>query len=57
MLESVVHREHNHGEDDRCHQDQDCRVLQLVPRGPGNLLREFRVGLLQIVYELSHLNF
>ena len=55
MLESKVDQEDNQCEDDRGHQDQQCRILQLFPGGPGHLLGELLSTLLQIVYELSHL--
>ena len=55
MLESKVNQENNHGEDQRGDQDKECRTLQLLPGGPGDLLGEFLSGLFQIVNELSHL--
>ena len=57
MLESEIHHKHNHREDQRRDQDKHRRTLQLAPSRPRNLLGEFRVGLLQIVNELSHLVF
>ena len=55
MLESKVYQENNDGEDQRGYQDQQCRTLQLLPSGPGDLLSQFLSGLYQIVNELSHL--
>ena len=57
MLESEIHQEDHHSEDQRRHQDKHRRILQLAPAGPRHLLSELLVGLLQIVYELSHLSF
>ena len=55
MLESKVDQENHNGEDQRGHQDEQCRILQLLPGGPGDLLGQFLIALLQIVNELSHL--
>ena len=55
MLESKVYQENNDGEDQRGHKDKQCRTLQLLPSGPGDLLGQFLSGLFQIVNELSHL--
>ena len=55
MLESEIHHEDHQREDQRGAQDQQRRILQLVPSRPGDLLGEFRVGLFQIVNELTHL--
>ena len=57
MLESEIHDEDDHGEDERGNEDQDRRVLQLRPSRPRHLLGQFRVGLFQVVNELSHLVF
>ena len=57
MLESEIHHEDHRSEDHGRDQDQHRRALQLGPRRPRHLLGEFLVGLLQIVYELSHLAF
>ena len=57
MLESEIHHEDDHREDQRGNKDQDCRALQLAPSRPRHLLGEFHVGLLKIVNELSHLAF
>ena len=56
MLESEIHNEDDHREDQRSDQDQDRRTLQLAPGRPGDLLGELLIGLLQIVNELSHLS-
>ena len=55
MLESKVYQEYHHGKDQRGHQNQQCRLLQLLPSGPGHFLRELLITLFQIVNELSHL--
>ena len=55
MLESKVNQENYDGEDQRGHQDKQCRALQLLPSGPRHLLGEFHLALFQIVNELSHL--
>ena len=55
MLESKVYKEDYHSKDQRSHQDKQCRTLQLLPSGPCDLLGELRIGLFQIVNELSHL--
>ena len=57
MLESEIHNEHDHGEDQCGNQHEDGRALQLAPRRPRDLLGQFLVGFLQIVNELSHLSF
>ncbi len=57
MLESEIHQEDDDREDQRGNQDQHCRTLQLAPARPRDLLRQFLVGFLQIVNELSHLSF
>ena len=57
MLESEIHHEDDRGEDERGHQHQDRRTLQFVPGRPRHLLGKLRVGLFQIVNELSHLAF
>ena len=55
MLESKVNQEDNDSKDQRGYKHKQCRFLQLLPGGPGDLLRELLSGLLQIVNELSHL--
>ena len=55
MLESKVNQEDNNSKDQRSHKDKQCRILQLLPSGPCDLLGEFLIALLQIVNELSHL--
>ena len=55
MLESKVYQEDNDSKDQRGHKDKQCRTLQLLPSGPGDLLCQFLSGLFQIVNELSHL--
>ena len=55
MLESKVDQENHNGEDQRGHEDEERRSLQLLPRGPGDLFGQLRVGLFKIVNELSHL--
>ena len=55
MLESKVDEEDDDSKDQRGYQDEKGRILQLLPGGPGDLLGQFRVRLLQIVNELSHL--
>ena len=55
MLESKVNQEDNDSKDQRSHKYEECRTLQLLPSGPGDLLGEFLIGLFQIVNELSHL--
>ena len=55
MLESKVNQENHDGKDQRGHQDEDCRTLQLLPSGPGDLLGQFLSRLFKIVNELSHL--
>ena len=55
MLESKVYQENNDGEDQRGYQDQQCRTLQLLPSGPRHLLSQLRVGLFNVVNELTHL--
>ena len=55
MLESKVYDPKHGSEDNSGNQDEQCRILQLLPGGPCYLLCEFDVGLLQIVNELSHL--
>ena len=55
MLESKVNQEDNNSKDQRSHKDKQCRILQLLPGGPGDLLSELLVALFQIVNELSHL--
>ena len=55
MLESKVDQKNDNGEDQRGHQDEQCRILQLLPGGPGDLLGQLLIGLFKIVNELSHL--
>ena len=55
MLESKVDQEDHKGKDDRGHQYEQRRTLQLLPGGPGHLLGELLSTLFQIVNELSHL--
>ena len=55
MLESKVDQEDDNSQDQRGHQDEECRILQLLPGGPGDLFGQLRVGLFKIVNELSHL--
>ncbi len=55
MLESIVNQENHDSEDQRSYQDQQCRILQLFPGGPSDLLGELLCGLFKIVNELSHL--
>ena len=55
MLESKVDQEDHDGKDYRGHQHEQRRTLQLLPRGPGNLLSELLSTVFQIVNELSHL--
>ena len=55
MLESKVYKENHNRKDQRGDQDKQCRTLQLFPSGPCDLLGELRIGLFQIVNELSHL--
>ena len=57
MLESKVDQENDNGEDQRGHQNEQCRILQLLPGGPGDLLGQLLIGLFKIVNELSHLAF
>ena len=55
MLESKVDQEDDNSKDQRGHEDEECRILQLLPGGPGHLLGELLSTLFQIVNELSHL--
>lgn len=55
MLESEVDYEEREREDDRSHDNQQGRALQLAPARPRHLLRELYIALFKIVYELSHL--
>ena len=55
MLESKVNEEDDDSKDQRGHQDEKSRTLQLLPGGPGNLLGQLHIGLFKIVNELTHL--
>ena len=55
MLESKVYEENDDSQDQRGDQDEECRILQLLPSGPRDLLGQLHIGLFNIVNELSHL--
>lgn len=55
MLESKVYQEDDDGQDEGGHQDEHGRTLQLLPSGPRHLLSQLRVGLFNVVNELTHL--
>ena len=55
MLESKVNEENDDSKDQRGYQDEQCRILQLLPGRPGDLLGQLQIGLFKIVNELSHL--
>ena len=55
MLESKVNQEDDDSQDQRGHEDEKGRILQLLPSGPGDLFGQLQIGLFQIVNNLTHL--